>query len=139
MKKRGLRYNRSNSVKCSLKYGICSNIDSHKATAKYMYCSCSNKLCNRKYKIMICSLSELFTVQKIDKCTGEKVRGNEPKRGISAIIKPFIDKCFEDDFEMTAKKCSIKIYEKFEKNKSILPSYKQVNFISMHSHIVYDD
>ena len=122
MKKRGLRYDRSNLVKCLLKYGICSHI-----TLCYnMYCSCSNKLCNRKYEIMICSLSELFTVQKIDKCTGEKVRGNEPKRGISAIIKPFIDKCYKDDFEMTAKKCSIKIYEKFEKNKSILPSYKQV-------------
>ena len=129
MKKRGLRYDRSNSVKCSTKYNLCETAhNAHKATTKYMYCPCSNKLCQRKYKITICSISKLFAVQKISRCTGETATTQvKPKRGISEIIKPFVDKCFEDDFEMTAKKCSIKVYEKFQKNKDILPSYLQVN------------
>ena len=47
------------------------------------------------------------------------------RRGLDKCFKEYIDNCFETDFEMTAKKCCVKMYAHFAENIN-LPELKQV-------------
>ena len=111
--------------------------EKHSMRAKYTSsCNCFDPFCSVKYKALICCKNEFKSLRKQQVIFYRKDRCLDPTnqiekfldRGISLVVKPYIDRMMKEDTEITPKQCHSMLINANKISLSLMPKLYQVIF-----------